>query len=370
MADSTKFVATRETYRGRWEIIYEVRLPTVAVTRRDKNGKTVVENLCTFVRHKKDGSDETVNVAPHIVKAVLLGLAQYDFPGSEVYKGVRNIVHATDVPKPSVDKAIRVLRDAGLLKRTPRGWHETSLSVLDWDALEKLRVPFRSTFSASAPKGPLPDLTEDEQEVLNDLGPAAKPVAAVRPTPAPEVEPSTALMTQIRALPHIGEKLPNTDGRWVAARLTEALGEDGATQALSLLAENPAALIRAAGANKSKSGYLRTCAIKAFRDDAVSQAMDVADEIRAGEVNCSRPEGSEAYARAIHGALLSSPFAQEFEVHEVAQGDAGWWVPLSPLAADKTTEPDRNDYSEPEPDLSEEPNVEADLDAKYAEYRR
>jgi hypothetical protein len=308
---STKF--TRETHLGRWEIIYEVRPPT------------------TFTRVHKDGSTETVNVAPYIVKAVLLHLAQWDAPGSEVYQGVRHISHDTDLPAAGVKRALRVLRDAGLLKRTSRGWHETSLSVLDWEALEKLRVPFKSTFAAS-PKAP-PEMSDDEREVLDDLGPA------IRPAPEPEVEPAADLVTQVRALPGIGEKLTAKDATWVAASLAKELGEEGATQALSLLAAKPVALLRAASANKSTTGYLRTCAVGAFRDEVIDQAMNVADRIRTREIGYFDFGANEALARAFHAALLSSPaFAAEFEVQEVTQDDGGWSVPLSPRAAAENNE--------------------------------
>jgi len=310
MSDDSKAVPTRETAWGRWSIIREVRPPT------------------KFTRRYKDGRTRTENVSPGIVKAVLLDLAQWDAPGSEVYKGVRNISHATGVSKPGVDKALRVLREAGLLKRTPRGIHQTSVSVLDWDRLEALRVPFRDTFVTR-------DANDDDLDDL-DLRPAP-PVEEPKPEPAPpsaQVEPSADLVASIRALKHIGDKLSPRDAQWVAANLAARAGEDGAIMALDYVEEK--ALAKASSPDiRKKAAYLLQCTIEAFRVALVDHVLIFAPQIRGSEgaTRMTLVGRSDACMRFYREALVGS-LAEEFEIGELSRDDEqGWFLPITPRAA-------------------------------------
>ena len=85
-----------------------------------------------------------MKVSPHITHAVLLDLAQWDFPGGKNFKSVENIAYATKLPHQEVIAAMAVLRGIGILRQSQREDDQSPMNRLDCDRIEALRVPFRS----------------------------------------------------------------------------------------------------------------------------------------------------------------------------------------------------------------------------------
>lgn len=162
--------------KDRWQFCREVRLPDHYYTPGKPDPHT-----------GKPSEPTKIRVAESISKAVLLDLAQYDWPGNTNYKGNGNISHGTGIPIRSVSKGISVLKSIGALDREPQGVKMTAISRLNWAVLDKLREPFRGENAApTATDDPnVPDDLDEELEALkaedddkddvSDLGPRTAP---------------------------------------------------------------------------------------------------------------------------------------------------------------------------------------------------
>jgi hypothetical protein len=151
--------ALRGTHSGRWTIIDECRVPEgfTTIPRQHKNKKTGV----AYTTKAKP-----VSVNPAFTKAVLLALAKWDSgkpdkqgKARQNFTGLESICHSTQLGVRSVKYAIAVLKEAGILRKSWRGFQETCLSHLDWDKIQSLRVEFRAD-SAPALEAPQ-DATDD-----------------------------------------------------------------------------------------------------------------------------------------------------------------------------------------------------------------
>jgi hypothetical protein len=282
---------SRLTQWGRWEIIREVRVPT------------------TFERRKQGGTRETITVAAHIVKTVLLDLAQWDDPDATIYKGIANISHATALPSRSVDKALRVLQEHGLLRREVRGLGQTKRSVLDWDKLETLRVPFRDVYvPSSAPT------SEDDSEGIETPVPITEGIKEPSPVAA-----------RLLALPHVGKKLTAKDADRLAAALSAKAGEDAAYMAVSVLKEQT--LVNAATA-KNPMGYIRTC-LDGKPEGWLEEGKHVAEGVRNGSIKRVEAQKYDAEQRECLVRLWRSLIGDEVEIPDFEWDGNTWLLDLA-----------------------------------------
>jgi DNA-binding transcriptional ArsR family regulator len=174
--------ASRKDQWGRWEIIRECRVPD----------------------HYFDKKGQKRQVNPWIVKTVLLDLAQWDSSDdAEVYKGVGNIAHATQLAKRNVELALYVLKQAGIIaERKWRGMGAPKRTHLDWEKIEELRQPFSATFAKSEP---VTDQSFDEE-----LPP----------------EPPSPVAEAMLTLKFLGDKIRRKDADRLAASLLKKHDED------------------------------------------------------------------------------------------------------------------------------------------------
>jgi DNA-binding transcriptional ArsR family regulator len=203
---------------------------------------------------KKHGS-ATINVSPHMVKAVLLDLAQWDHEDAEVYKGIANIAHATELPPRSVSQALKVLTEAGILTRKSRGMGKPKLSVLNWSLIESLQQPFAETFSEGA-GGATQD--PDDQPFTKEL---------------PDDGSSSAAKALLE-LKFVGEMLAPKDADRVAEGLSKKHGEEALLHAIAELPDKTLAL---ASKSDNPAGYLRACLDNALATKSSTGAVNSSD---------------------------------------------------------------------------------------------
>jgi hypothetical protein len=156
---------TRTTSGGRWWILNEVRVPS---------GYTSPGKPYWVDGAQVPSQTKLVGVAPSVTKAVLLNLGQLDYSDKrQNWWSVERIAHDTQLSKESVKKAIAVLLQCGILKeRVKRGWHRSSISILDWDLIETLRVPFRKADGDDIiPNPAVGGTTHDLVEMFLTFGP-------------------------------------------------------------------------------------------------------------------------------------------------------------------------------------------------------
>jgi hypothetical protein len=250
--ETKKSKPTREKQWGRWAIIQEVRFPD------------------HFKYKTKIGDWKKVMVSPATTKAVALELAQWDEPGKQVYKSVEYMAHNTHVPEDSVYKALRVLKEHKLLRRDPRGLGQSKLSVLDWNALEKLREPFRGKADEDAlGSGEPEDATEAEDGLASEQtidAPASTTAPAQTATSLrKKVAAPAAVVDALLALEGADKRLPRADAGSLARGLVKDYGEDWTLFQIGKLSKET--LLRAwNGETRNPAGYLRDCINKCFRE--------------------------------------------------------------------------------------------------------
>jgi len=153
--------ATRETSWGRWQIIGECQIPTVERVVSGGGDKASAKStpMCAYIVGGK-----TKWMSPAIVKSVLLELGRWDDGGSQIIDSVPFISHRTQIPARSIGNALAALRQVKILKRIPRGIHQTPISVLDWNVIESHREKWKSE-TANTDTAPIEEETDPVQDV-------------------------------------------------------------------------------------------------------------------------------------------------------------------------------------------------------------